>query len=99
MESNVLLKIEGERSSELELCKDGLKDLSLCLSDDIDGCVVFFLSNENAVNLAERILIFLGYQKITGAYLEDWDEGQIVKLESGDEDSCSARTEIAFIKV
>jgi len=46
---------------------------------------------------AIKVLEEAGWQIITGAHLEDWDEGQIVKTEYNNED-IEVRSEIAIIK-
>ena len=48
---------------------------------------------------AIEILREHGWQTITGAHLEDWDEGQSVKTEYCDDEAIDVRSDIAIIKL
>jgi len=48
---------------------------------------------------AIEILISCGWQRLDGAHLEDWDEGQSVKTEYCDDEAIDVRSDIAIIKL
>ena len=48
---------------------------------------------------AIEVLKSFGWQVITGAHLEDWDEGITVKTEYRDDERITVRSEIAIIKI
>ena len=47
---------------------------------------------------AIEVLKECGWQVITGAHLEDWDEGQTIKV-NGEDEGMAVRSNIAIIKV
>ena len=48
---------------------------------------------------AIKVLKGYGWQIVTGAHLEDWDEGVTVKTEHRDDEGLKVRSKIAIIKV